>query len=152
MLPKLLGQQEAKEDTKRERDFTPPTKDPSKAQGVLPNLRKVDTAAVKDISVDYSVSRNPKQHAFSDVSGAKQHAFSDVSGAKEVMMGLNAKTEAQVTSKKSTITPVFFYVRNDSDRRSILIDLILFSAYKGNMIIYVNDEQRRNHLTEFLAA
>jgi len=138
LLPKLLGQQEVKEDTKRERDFTPSTKDPCKAQGVLPNLRKVDTAAVKDISVDYSVSRNPKQHA-----------FSDVFGAKAVMMGLNAKTEAQVTSKKSTITPIFSYA-NDSDRRGLLIDLILFSAYKGNTIIYVNDEQRRNHLAEFL--
>jgi hypothetical protein len=136
LLPKLLGQQEAKEDSKRERDFTPSTKDPSKAQGVLPNLKKVDTAAVKDTSVDYSVSRNPKQHA-----------FSDVSGAKAVMMGLNAKTEAQVTSKKSTITPIIFYA-NESDRRGLLIDLIMSS--KGNTIIYVNDEQRRNHLAEFL--
>ena len=43
LLPKLLGQQEAKEDTKRERDFTPSTKDPCKDQRVLPNLREVNT-------------------------------------------------------------------------------------------------------------
>jgi superfamily II DNA/RNA helicase len=66
-------------------------------------------------------------------------------------MGLNAKTEAQVTSKKNTITPRLFFVRNDSDRRIMLIDLIRSSASdKGNTIIYVNDEQRRNHLVEFL--
>jgi hypothetical protein len=64
LLPKLLGQQEAKEDTKRERDFTPSTKDPCKDQGVLPNLREVDTAAVKDISVGYSVSRNRNRMHF----------------------------------------------------------------------------------------
>ncbi len=99
-----------------------------------------DTAAVKDISVDY---RNPKQNA-----------FSDVSDANTVMMGLNAKTEAQVTSKKNTITPKLIYVRkdsDDSDRFSLLIDLIQSSeSDKGNTIIYVNDEQRRNHLVEFL--
>ncbi len=140
LLPKLLGQEEAKEDTKRERDFTPSTKDPCKAQGVLPNLREVDTAAAKDISVDHSVSRNPKQNA-----------FSDVSDAKAVMIGLNEKTEAQVTIKKNTITPRLFYVRDDSDRRIGLIDMIRsVVSDKGNTIIYVNDEQRRNHLAEFL--
>jgi hypothetical protein len=115
----------------------------------------VDTAAVKDISVDY---RNPKQNAFSDVSDAnrnpKQNSFSDVSDAKDVMMGLNAKAETQVTIKKNTITPKLIYVRkdsDDSDRLSLLIDLIQSSVSdKGNTIIYVNDEQRRNHLAEFL--
>jgi superfamily II DNA/RNA helicase len=67
------------------------------------------------------------------------------------MMGLNAKTEDQVTSKKNTITPRLRYVSDDSDRRSMLIELIQSSASdKGNTIIYVNDEQRLNHLAEFL--
>jgi hypothetical protein len=67
------------------------------------------------------------------------------------MMGLNAKTEAQVTSQKNTITPRLLFVRDDSDRRIRLFDLIRSSASdKGNTIIYVNDKQRRNYLAEFL--
>ncbi len=133
---------EIEKDTDQQR-ISIPTREPCKTPGVLPNLRQVNTAAVKEIPGDDSDSRNPQQHTFSGVSGAEADG-----------MGLNANTEPQEARTESTTFLNFDYVRDDYARRSMLVDFLRsHESAKGNVIIYVSSstgEHRLNSLIDLL--
>ena len=159
MLPKLLEQQTARPlllqkierqkmeaVTKQHKDSIPTTA-LNKTSGVLPNLREANTAAEREIPGDDIGRRNSHQQAFPGVSGTK----ADVMGLNPNTVTQEVQTKAQETNKTGTTTPSFRYACDDSDKRSMLIDILKSSASeKGNVIIFVNGDQRLYFLQELL--
>ena len=130
-----LERQHIADDTNQQRNSVL-TKEPSNTVGVLSNLTQANSAT-----------------AWSST------AFSGVSGATEAE-GLQVRTEAQETRKTGTATPRFLYADFDSEKLSMRF--FFFKAHhevfllkssvseKGNMIIYVEEDQILFFLQEFL--
>ncbi len=145
LLMQTFEQREIEDDSNQAKSAIPTaisasTKEPSNPARVLSHLTQSNTASVRTNASYKGDSSNPQQQKLSGVSGA----IADV-------LGLQVNTMPPETRKQTTITPEFYYSRDDADKLNILVDLFLPSTESdGNVIIIVNGDHRLSLLQEFL--